>query len=42
MNDIRKVYQCMERCDAHAGDVRGVGKVIQLTGSLTVIREVLN
>ena len=29
----------MERCDSYLGGVRGYGKVRQLAGSVTVIRE---
>ena len=37
---IRKVCQLMERCDGHGGDVRELGEVCQLTGSVTVISDV--
>ena len=37
---IKNECQLMERCDGHGGGVWRYGKVRQLTGSVTVIREV--
>ena len=42
MKGIKQECQLMERCDSHdhGGGVRGCGKVIQLSGGVTVLREV--
>ena len=40
MKGIRKVCQLMQRCDCHGGDAKVLGEVWQLSGSVTVIREV--
>ena len=39
---IKQECQLMERCDGHdhGGGVRECGKVIQLSGGVTVLREV--
>ena len=37
---VRNVFQSMERYDGHGGDVRGCGKVLQLSGIVTVLSEV--
>ena len=42
MKCIKQEYQLMERCDGHdhGGGVRECGKVIPLSGGVTVLREV--
>ena len=42
VKDIKNECQLMERCDGHdhGGGVRKCGKVIQLLGGVTVLREV--
>ena len=42
MKGIKQEYQLMERCDGHdhGGGVRECGKVRQLSGGVTVLREV--
>ena len=42
MKGIKHECQLMERCDGHdhGGGVRGCGKVRQLSGGVTVLREV--
>ena len=36
----RQVCHLMENCDGHGGGEQGLGEVRQLSGSVTVIREV--
>ena len=42
MNGIKQEFQLMERCDVHdhGGGFRECGKVRQLSGGVTVLREV--
>ena len=42
MKSIKHEYQLMEKCDGydHGEGVRECGKVIQLSGGVTVLREV--
>ena len=42
MKGIKQECHLMERCDGHdhGGGVRECGKVIQLSGGVTVLREV--
>ena len=40
VNNIRKLFQLMERCDAHGRSVQELGEVLQFSGSVTTIREV--
>ena len=40
MKGIRQEYQLLERCHDHGGGVRECGKVRQLSGGVTVLREV--
>ena len=37
---VTKLFQSMERYDGHGGDVRGCGKVGQLSEIVTVLNEV--
>ena len=37
---VKKVYQLMESCNGHGGDVMVLGEVWQFSKSVTVIREV--
>ena len=37
MKGINNECQLMERCDGHGGGIRRCGKVLQLSGSVTVL-----
>ena len=40
VKDVSKVCQVLERYDGHRGDVKVLGEVFHLSGSVTVIRKV--